>query len=182
MLRASLTGLMLGVAFGAVSRGWMRLVADESEFSWDGTTAILISAGAAGLGAGLVHGARDARRRRWWRLSALLGFPFVAAPQALGSFLIAYLLGGWGLSGRGPLLLRRVALALLVPIAVLTWVGFEALDDDHDYPALIFVTGLLLLMLPLAYAGAELLRVWPTRQRRADPVGTRADPLQERTS
>jgi hypothetical protein len=171
MLRAAAAGLALGVCFGAVSRVWMRLVADEPEFSWDGTTAILISAGAAGLGAGLMHGARESGRRRWWRLSALLGLPFVAAPQALGSFLIAYLLGGWGFSRRGPLALRRVALLLLVPIAIVTWIGFEALDHDHEYPGTVFMTGLLLLMFPLGYAGAELLRAWPTRRDQETAVG-----------
>ena len=75
------------------------------------------TAGAAGLGTGLVRGARRAGRRRWWRLSALLGLPFVAAPQALGSFLIAYMIGGWGLSARGPVTFRRFAMALLVPAA-----------------------------------------------------------------
>lgn len=65
-LRALSVGAVGGAALGAVARGWMRLITDEPEFSWNGTLFIVLAFTIAGLGHAVAATSRYCRRRRRW--------------------------------------------------------------------------------------------------------------------
>jgi len=58
-------GLVVGIILGAVARGWMRLISDDPEFSWDGTLFIIGSFTVWGFAQGFVIGVRRITSRRW---------------------------------------------------------------------------------------------------------------------
>ncbi len=62
-----LAGAALGVGYGVAIRAWMRLVAEEPEFSWSGTLAIIIGFTVTYALAGLVVGGR----RRGWKAAMI---------------------------------------------------------------------------------------------------------------
>ena len=80
MLGAAGRGFVLGAAWGAAARIWMRLISNDPEFSWSGTIAILVLAGIAGLSLGLIHGSRAQGRSRWWLLAVVMVLPLFASP------------------------------------------------------------------------------------------------------
>jgi len=128
-----------------------------------GTLFIIGVGAAAGLGLGLIRGARYAGRSRSWRAWALLAFPVVMAPQGIAAFLPAFLLGGLAISGR-PALWIRVLLASLTATA--PWLFLFVLMGPGDrigVPVLVFVAGLYVLQLGLAVGGLQLFRRWPPR-------------------
>lgn len=69
-----------GAALGTVARWWMRLLADDPEFSWSGTIAIVVVFAVAGAGHAVAALARRARRR-WATPGRVVG-----AVLALGLF------------------------------------------------------------------------------------------------
>jgi hypothetical protein len=101
MLRSAGTGVLLGVAWGVLARIWMRMISTAPVFSWEGTLLIVGFAAVAGLGLGLVRGARTTGRRRWWRLGVLLALPISSMAAGI-MFAPAFWLGGLALAGRGP--------------------------------------------------------------------------------
>lgn len=69
------SGLVLGVAWGAFARLWMRFIATDPEFTWSGTLGIVIGFGIAGLGqAGSYLAARAGLARRRRTVVRVLGF------------------------------------------------------------------------------------------------------------
>lgn len=166
--RTAAAGLALGAGWGVLARVWMRMISTNPEFSWSGTLLIVGFAAAAGLGLGLVYGARARRASRWWRLAVVVALPIVSAGQGL-VFAPAFWLGGFALAGRGPRAVR-VALALVATGPVwLIWATADPVQRSL-VPAPTFVVGLLALMSGVAWGGSLLFRRWPRRAPLAHPV------------
>lgn len=160
MWRQAAAGLVLGAGWGVAARAWMRLISNEPEFSWSGTLLIITFAAVGGLGMGLVGGARASGRRSWWRLSALLAVPIVAAPQGIMVFLPAFVLGGIALAGRLPVWLRTSFLAVAGALPFLMWFVLLSPSDRAGGRFPTFVVGLLVLSLGMAYGGSPLFVRW----------------------
>ena len=58
-------GLFGGAALGIAARAWMRLIADDPEFTWDGTIFIVMAFTIFGFTQSIVAAARRRTRRRW---------------------------------------------------------------------------------------------------------------------
>jgi hypothetical protein len=66
-VRTLSAGLFGGLALGVVARAWMRVIADDPEFTWSGTVSIVVGFGVFGV---LQANAIRARRRSTgWRIS-----------------------------------------------------------------------------------------------------------------
>lgn len=139
LVRSTLLGAGLGLAWGAGWRGWMAVLAGEaSRFTWSGTFAgVLLPATLIGAALGWAEHARrsdDTGRRRWIALTPLL---FVLAPALAQPDFVAQLraglctgaiataligmLGGYAIAGRGPrwaILLARLLMAALIAATV----------------------------------------------------------------
>lgn len=159
-LRSAAIGILLGVAWGVASRGWMRLIAVHPDFTWTGTLAIVGFAGVAGLSLGLVHAARLRRGSRAWRGAALPSLLLFAGPGMV--LLPAYVLGGWALASRRRLGLRFAAVVVPVIVPVLLWRDLDAYDRIVISPW-VFIGGFAGLSIALAMAGSEVARPWSTR-------------------
>ncbi len=66
-------GLLLGAVVGALARLWMRLIAEDPEFSWAGTLAIVIAFAVFGGGQALSWTARRSGFRRPGSTAARIG-------------------------------------------------------------------------------------------------------------
>ena len=112
LVRHLVTGLLLGLGLGAVARGFMALLTEDPQFSWEGTGFILGLFGLAGLALGAVWDLRLRRRSRWWKVLALpaallffgpgslmlpgvLGLALVASPRRWVRACGAVVIGGW---------------------------------------------------------------------------------------
>lgn len=91
-------GLASGLAVGVVARVWMRLIAEDPEFSWAGTLFIV---GAFGV-FGTAQGAAWAGRRRGWRRGAV-------TPLRAGALVLSLPI----FTGAGSIMLPVVATAAL---------------------------------------------------------------------
>ena len=139
LVRSTLLGASLGLAWGTGWRGWMDVLAGEaSRFTWSGTFAgVLLPATLVGASLGWAEHARHndgMRRQRWTALTPLLFVALPALVQAdfvtqlrsgLGTGAIATaligILGGYAIAGRGPrwaILLARVLMAALVAATI----------------------------------------------------------------
>jgi len=58
-------GIFFGATLGALARGWMRIISDDPEFSWDGTLLIVGIFTVWGFTQGTVIGVRRITSRRW---------------------------------------------------------------------------------------------------------------------
>ena len=169
MLRGAAAGLALGVAWGALARVFMRLLATEPSFSWSGTLLVVGLAGLAGASVGLVRAARTAGRSRWWRLAGapavllFLGQGLLLLPGAVGFAAV--------LRGGSPARVVGASLVAVPPVLVVV------LSDDG---ALLGVTAAQLAGLavmtaaaaPLGWGLGELTRRWrPLRAE--DPPAAR---------
>jgi hypothetical protein len=139
LVRSTLLGASLGLAWGAGWRGWMAELAGEaSRFTWSGTFAgVLLPATLVGATLGWAEHARcsgDTGRRRW---TALVPLVFVVAPALVQADFVAQLrsglgtgaiataligmLGGYAIAGRGPrwaILFARILMAALIAATV----------------------------------------------------------------
>jgi hypothetical protein len=122
-------GCAAGVALGSLARVWMRLIAEDPEFSWAGTLFIVGAFGVFGTAQALAW----VGRRRQWSRPALTVVRTVAVVLTLPIF-----------TGAGALMLPTVATASLA-----TW--------RTDWHRLIRV-GLAVLSAPLAlYVAVEII-------------------------
>jgi hypothetical protein len=152
---------MLGLALGAVARGWMRLLSTDPEFSWNGTIFIVMAFTSAGLGHAVAAVSRRGRRR--WStsgrvLGAILVLPmFFGAGGIMLPTVVAGSLAVWrrGWSGR----IRVAVAALAVPS--LAFVLSDTVDGGLNRQR---VLGLVLLAATYA---AVVWAMWPI----AAPVG-----------
>jgi hypothetical protein len=139
LVRSTLLGAGLGLAWGVGWRGWMAVLAGESSrFTWSGTFAgVLLPATLVGATLGWAEHARrsgDTGRRRWTALVPLL---FVAIPALVQADFVAQLqtglgtgaiatapigmLGGYAIAGRGPrwtIVLARILMAALIAATI----------------------------------------------------------------
>lgn len=168
MVRAAAAGLALGAGWGVLARMWMRMISTTPEFSWSGTLLIIGFSALAGLGLGLVHGARSRHRSRWWRLAVVLALPIVSAAQGV-VFAPAFWLGGFAFAGRGPRVVRGVLALVATGPIWLIWATSDPVERSL-VPAPTFVLGLLMLMTGVAWGGSQLFRRWPSRVLVAHPV------------
>jgi F0F1-type ATP synthase membrane subunit c/vacuolar-type H+-ATPase subunit K len=89
-------GLGAGLALGVIARAWMRLIAEDPEFSWAGTIFILLAFTIFGLTQSVARVVRQRARRRWTltiaRVFGVVGFLplFVGA----GSIMLPTVVGG----------------------------------------------------------------------------------------
>ena len=60
-----LTGVLGGLALGIVARAWMRLIAEEPAFTWNGTIFIVLGFTIFGFTQSIVAVARSRSTRRW---------------------------------------------------------------------------------------------------------------------
>jgi hypothetical protein len=172
MLRGLLGGLGLGILWGGTARAFMRLLADDPEFSWSGTLFILGIGAVAGAAVGLVHGARVRGRSRWWRLAAL---PALLVFFGQGALLLPSSVG-MAVVLRGGTLARPVGAALVAvsPVALV-------LLADPLVVTRAAVAGIALMTLstvPLGWGIGEVARRWrprtsAVREAAADPAPAR---------
>lgn len=167
MPRSAAAGLLLGAAWGVLARVWMRLISDAPEFSWSGTLMIIGLSALLGAGTGVVHAARQSGRSRWWTLAVVPGLLLFMSPGMLMA--PAFLLGGLAWSGRGRTARVVGACAVLLSVALGTWVALDGLGGPGGSDAgigdvLVYEGGYTLLVLGLARASAP---VW--RRTRAVP-------------
>ena len=172
MVRAAVAGLGLGAGWGVLARMWMRMISTNPEFSWSGSLLIIGFAALAGLGLGLVNGARSRFRSRWWRVVVVLALPIVSLGPGL-VFAPAFWLGGFALAGRGPRIVRAVLGVLATGPVWLLWATSDPVERSL-VPAPTFVVGLLVLIAGVAWGGSQLFRRWPRRALVAHPVRVEA--------
>lgn len=109
-------GLALGVVTGAVARGFMALLTEDPEFTWEGTGFILGVFAAAGLALAAAHDARLRRRSRWWKLVTVPALVVFFGP---GMFLAPGVLGLALLGARSRWLRALGVLAFLGFLAII---------------------------------------------------------------
>jgi hypothetical protein len=157
MLRGSALGALAGAGWGVLARGFMRLLATEPAFSWEGTLLIVGVCALGGALVGLVRAARVAGRSRWWRIAGLpaivvfLGQGLVLIPGAVGFALV--LRGGRALRTLG------AALVAVSPVLVVVTTGDASLLPLTPTQ----LGGLAVMTLsaaPLGWALAELVGRW----------------------
>ncbi len=163
--RGAATGLVLGAAVGAMARLWMRAVSTDPGFTWSGTLAILAVFAFAGLLTGVVRTLRCDGRRPAWRVLLAPGLVLFAGPGML--LLPGAVVGGWAFSGRGPRVLRLLALAVAVVGMPLTfWFVVASPHERLVLEPVVVVTGLGALHAALGWGAAELFRRRPSRAPR----------------
>lgn len=116
-----------GAAVGAVSRWWMRLIADEPDFSWSGTIFIVLAFTIAGAGHGLAWATRQAGARRRWTTPARVAGAVLTLPifTGAGAMMLPTVLCGSLARGRRdwPRSVRLVLALLALPVPVMIGVG-----------------------------------------------------------
>jgi hypothetical protein len=122
-----LAGPVVGASVGVVSRGWMRLITDDPEFSWSGTIFIVLAFTIAGGGHGVAWAVRRAGARRRWSTAARVLAAVLTLPifTGAGAMMLPTVAGASAASGRRdwPRPVRLVAVVLAAPIPVAVAVG-----------------------------------------------------------
>lgn len=158
--------LIAGIAWGALARLFMRLVATTPGFSWEGTLAIVGLGAVAFLLTGLSAGAMARGWSGWWRLAALpallifAGQGLALLPAAAGTFVAVRGRNVW---------LRWVA---LVAGLVGNYVLIHSTIDFNWLQPRTLQLGLVLAVLAGAWLGLQFaLAARPRAGRRATPSG-----------
>ena len=150
MTLIALKGALIGLAAAVLARGWMRLVAEDPEFTWGGTIAILAMFTLFGLCTGFVGAALARGRTGWWRLAAL---PGLGAFLAQGIVVLPLALLSAGLfAPRGPLWLRWGLAAVGVVVTV------TIADDQGTVNLPLTIAGMLALGLAGGVGWGRVLR------------------------
>lgn len=126
------TGTAGGLVLGIVARWWMRLIAEDPEFTWSGTIFIVAAFGLFGFGTALARVARRSAHHRW----------VITLSRVVGGMLAMGLFGGAG--------------AIMLPSVA---VGAAA-RHRRDWPSwLRLVLAVLALVVPLRLIGEEADRL-----------------------
>ena len=157
VLRGAATGALLGAGWGCLARVWMRTVSTDPAFTWSGTLFVVGVMAVAGLLVGVVRALRLAGAPSACKVLLL---PALLAFGGAGLLLLpGALVGGWGLSGRGPVWLRRVAVGVaVVVVPLLVWFVATPAEDRAVLVGPVVVVGLALVQGLLAWAAAEVFR------------------------
>jgi hypothetical protein len=154
MLRAAGRGALAGLAWGLLARLFMRLVATNPEFTWAGTLSILGLSTLLGTGLGLVAGARQDGRSRWWRLAPVPGLVLFMSPGMVlvpGAVLVAVALA----------VRSRVATLLLLVAAILAVVvPAVGLDDGDGEASPLAAVGVALVIGAVGLLGVGFHEWW----------------------
>ncbi len=161
MTRTALKGALLGFLVGIAARGWMHLVARDPEFTWGGSTAIVLMFTIFGLCTGFVGAALVRGRTGWWRLAAIPGLGaflaqgIVVLPLAVMSAFLFAPVGPrwlqWSMAGAG----------VVVTVAIA--------DDQGTANLPLTIAGMLALGLLGGVGWGRVLR-----ERAPEPAGRRA--------
>jgi hypothetical protein len=113
-------GLLAGLVLGAAYRGWMRLVATDPSFSWEGTLGIVLVVTVVTLAASVCAAVQVSSGRRWVRrlvrgVAATLIVLGLGSPPATVT-VPAFVVGGlaWARSDWSPRRRRNLALAAVI--------------------------------------------------------------------
>ncbi len=132
----------------------MRLLAENPDFTWSGTLAIVVTASVVGGLVALVRVARRSGRSRWWRL---LGLPFVLLFGAAGMLLLP------GVVGVVMLLDRRRWLGVpgIALVGLTLWaVVIDELGGSPTPRQWVGVAVMLACLAVEGWAAHELVRRW----------------------
>lgn len=128
LVLAPVAGLVAGSVLGGVARGWMRLLADDPEFTWSGTIFIVGAFAVTGFGHALAWATRRATERRWLTTVARLAGGtltlslFVGAGAMMLPTVVGASLGRWRRDWGRVVRLTAAAIAAPVPIGfVVAW-------------------------------------------------------------
>ena len=89
-------GLFGGPALGVIARAWMRLIAEDPDFTWNGTIFIVLAFTIFGLMQSIAAIARRRARRRWTLTVARVvgGIGFLPLFVGAGAIMMPTVLGG----------------------------------------------------------------------------------------
>jgi hypothetical protein len=148
-------GAVLGLAWGILARGWMRLIATSPEFTWSGTLFILAVSSVAGTSLAVVEALRRRGTRGWRNVAVVPALFMFAGPGMV--LLPPTLLGALALSGRGPRSVRLAAAAVALSATV-----FVVWTDLSLHYSGVGGIGLVILCLALAAGWSSVVRSKPT--------------------
>ncbi|WP_377641682.1 hypothetical protein [Oryzobacter terrae] len=151
--RAAALGLVLGLVWGSVARGFMRLLATSPEFTWSGTLFIIGTAGLVGALVAVVRSQRLAGRSWWWRL---LGLPFVLLFSAAGAIMAPGVAGVVMLTDRR----RWLALPGVALVGLTLWVTWQDVEQPLSPRQGAGVLIMLVCLVVEGVAARELVRRW----------------------
>ena len=158
--RAAAVGLVLGLVWGAVARGFMRLLATSPEFTWTGTLYIVGSAGLVGALVAVVRAQRLAGRSWWFRL---LGLPMVLLFGAAGAIMAPGVVGVVMLADRR----RWLAVPGVALVGVTLWATWQDVEQPLSVRQGVGVLVMLGCLVVEGLAARELVRRW---RPRVDPA------------
>ncbi len=151
--RAAAVGLVLGLVWGAVARGFMRLLTTSPEFTWTGTLYIVGSAGLVGALVAVVRTQRLAGRSWWFRL---LGLPLVLLFGAAGAIMAPGVAGVVMLADRR----RWLVLPGVALVGVTLWVTWQDIEQPLSVRQGAGVLVMLGCLVVEGLAARELVRRW----------------------
>jgi hypothetical protein len=146
-------GAGAGLVWGVAVRGWMRLIAEDPEFTWSGTIFIVGAATVAGLGMGFAFAARRNRWRYGKVASVLGGMLILPLAMGAGSIMLATVVPG-GLALGRPRLGLPVRLAILAPVVL---IGTRGLGVDFVFAAAL--VGVVAVLLATGYRARTVVAV-----------------------
>lgn len=155
-LRSAAVGLALGLLWGVVARGFMRLLATAPEFTWSGTLFIVGTAGLVGALVAVVRAQRLAGRSWWFRL---LGLPFVLLFSAAGAVMAPGVLGVVLLADRR----RWLAVPGLALVGLTLWAVGQDVETPLSARQVAGVVVMLGCLVVEGLAARELVRRWRPR-------------------
>lgn len=159
--RAAAVGLTLGLLWGAVARGFMRLLTTSPEFTWTGTMYIVGSAGLVGALVAVVRAQRLAGRSWWFRL---LGLPLVLLFGAAGAIMAPGVAGVVMLADRR----RWLAVPGVALVGVTLWVTWQDVEQPVSFRQGAGVLVMVACLVVEGLAARELVRRWRPRAEAAE--------------
>ena len=155
VVSATAVGLVVGTTLGALARGWMRLISNDPEFSWDGTLFIIGSFAVWGFAQGVVIGVRRITSRRWVVTLARAFGCLGMLPLFFGAGAImapTVILGGLAMHRKSWRSLARVLLAIVASIPVLVIAVQIQGDFGWSWRLWLGIVGLIVIYGSLAMA------------------------------
>lgn len=142
-----------GLVWGIAVRSWMRLIAEDPEFTWTGTIFIVGAATIAGLGMGVGVAARRNRWRFGKVASVIGGVLVVPLGMGAGSIMLATVVPGGVALGR-PRLGLPVRLAILAPVVLIGMTGLGI-----DVVLAVALVGVVAVLLATGYRARTVVAI-----------------------